>query len=445
MPSSLRPSLLDRLSRIPPVITFLPVLVFGIIVVFLFSKDTLIGDEGRYYDFAHNLTKGFYSPPAPDINLVSGWGYPIFLAPFAALGAPLIAWRFLNAVMFYVAAIFFYKAVRVLFNPKQSFVISWVVWLPMMYLNRHLQFLYSENITMLFICAVIYTVVRAFAKKDMRIKDLILPAATIAYLIWVKVIFAYVMLILIIVGAVFWAFVRKKEVGYAALLPLMALVFAMPYAIYTFNLTGKFFYWSNWTGDNRYWMTTTVEGEWGGWKNHENVTHPVHREFFDSISHLKGVEYDEAVRAKASENIRNHPKKFFMNWTANVQRLFFNFPFGRRKQKPMFLWIPSLFIVPLSVLMIIPTLRVLRFMPLGIVALLAMEAVYLAGSTMASVNIRMYHPTIPILGIWLAYMFVHFIRFEIPKPEVTAAPDARPHSLNGQAHENEPILEEQQW
>lgn len=403
----------------------------------------MVGDEGRYWDFAHNLTQGFYSPPSPAINLVSGWGYPLFLAPFAAVGAPLIAWRFLNAVMFYVAAIFFYKAVRVLFNPKQSFVISWAVWLPMIYLNRHLQFLYSENITILFVCIVTFTVLRAFARENMSWKDLLWPAAALAYLIWIKVIFAYVMLILIAIGAVAWLFMRRRELAMAALLPAMGLLFAMPYTIYTYALTGKVFYWSDWTGDNRYWMTTPVEGEWGGWQNRDHVTHPVHREFFDSISHLKGVAFDAVVRKKASENMRNHPKKFFMNWTANVQRLFFNFPFGKRKQKPVFLWLPSLFIVPLCVLMIIPTIRVLRFLPMSLVVLLAMEAVYLAGSTLASVNIRMYHPTIPILGIWLAYMFVNFIRFEIPKPHAEV-PESPP-SPNGLSHKGAPVLEKQKW
>ena len=160
------------------------------------------------------------------------------------------------------------------------------------------------------------------------------------------------------------------------------------------------------------------------------------------------MEFDAAVQKKASENIRNHPKKFVMNWPANVQRLFFNFPFGKRRLKPIFLWIPSLFIVPLCVLMIIPTLRVLRYIPMGIVVLLAMEAVFLAGSTMASVNIRMYHPTIPILGLWLAYMFVNFIHFRIPKPEVQTTP-ATAAPLNGNGHsassEEAPVLQDQEW
>lgn len=66
-----------------PFLLFSPFLLFFVVIGYLDGSKTVTGyimdnhlftgDEGRYYTFAQNLLNGFYSPPAPNIDL---WGGP---------------------------------------------------------------------------------------------------------------------------------------------------------------------------------------------------------------------------------------------------------------------------------------------------------------------------------------------------------------------------------
>ena len=91
-----------------PWLLFLPFLVLYIIFVLIFPTTGHQGDEERYLMFANNLVNGFYSPPAPDINLTNGPGWPIILMPFIALGLPLITITIANAFFYYLSIIFLF-------------------------------------------------------------------------------------------------------------------------------------------------------------------------------------------------------------------------------------------------------------------------------------------------------------------------------------------------
>src|SRR5688572_4691293 len=73
-----------------PFILFLPFLIFFIAYILIKNNNAFESDEERYYIFAQHLLNGYYSDPAPKINLWNGPGYPIFLMPFVALGLPLV-------------------------------------------------------------------------------------------------------------------------------------------------------------------------------------------------------------------------------------------------------------------------------------------------------------------------------------------------------------------
>ncbi|MDP3014343.1 MAG: hypothetical protein Q8M92_08890, partial [Candidatus Subteraquimicrobiales bacterium] len=85
------------------------------------------GDEGRYILFAQNLLHGFYSPPAPDINLWNGPGYPIILMPFVAMRMPLIFITLMNAVFQYLSIVLLFKAMIqfVTFRKALLFSLYW--------------------------------------------------------------------------------------------------------------------------------------------------------------------------------------------------------------------------------------------------------------------------------------------------------------------------------
>ena len=77
---------------------FSPFLLLYLIISIAFAQNALVGDEGRYLAFAHNLLNGFYSPPAPEINLWNGPGYPLLISIILMLKLPLIAIRLINGI-----------------------------------------------------------------------------------------------------------------------------------------------------------------------------------------------------------------------------------------------------------------------------------------------------------------------------------------------------------
>ena len=52
-----------------PFLLFLPFLILYTVFIIIFAKNGIHGDEGRYLDYANNLTHGFYSPAYPYIDL----------------------------------------------------------------------------------------------------------------------------------------------------------------------------------------------------------------------------------------------------------------------------------------------------------------------------------------------------------------------------------------
>src|SRR2546425_8983498 len=86
---------------------FLPLLALYLAIVLVFAKDGLQGDEIRYVQFASNLTQGYYADPV--YVLWSGPGYPLFLAPFMALGWSWLLVKLLNAFLLFGGVIYFYR------------------------------------------------------------------------------------------------------------------------------------------------------------------------------------------------------------------------------------------------------------------------------------------------------------------------------------------------
>lgn len=89
-----------------PFLLFSPFLLYYVYYILKHKWPVLYGDEPRYIGFAVNLLHGFYSPPAPGINLWNGPGYPIVLMPCAALHLPVIFYLLLNALFYYFSIIY---------------------------------------------------------------------------------------------------------------------------------------------------------------------------------------------------------------------------------------------------------------------------------------------------------------------------------------------------
>ena len=144
---------INRYFGLNPLLIFFPFLILYIVIILKFYSNQLVGDEVRYHDFANNILLGFYSPPAPNINLWNGPGYPLFLVPFIWLKVPLIVLKLANAFLQYFSIILLFKAINK-FTSRIYAIIFSLFWALYYISYQELYFLLSEPLTS-FLCASI--------------------------------------------------------------------------------------------------------------------------------------------------------------------------------------------------------------------------------------------------------------------------------------------------
>jgi hypothetical protein len=191
----------------------------------------------------------------------------------------------------------------------------------------------------------------------------------------------------------------------AAYIFSVSFILCVPYLIYTYNLTGKIFYWTNCSGMSLYTMSTPYASDYGDWKSEETMLkNPHYKPFVQSISKLSTIAKDLAYKKQANENIRQYPEKFLANCLSNIGRLFFNYPYTNTAQSntTYFYLAPNMFIC----VFIIITLGLgsihYKKLPIEIVLLLFIIMIYLTGSVLVSAYCRMFIVTMPF---WMLFFF----------------------------------------
>jgi hypothetical protein len=178
---------------------FTPFLLLYLIICIVFAPHKNVGDECRYLSFAYNLLGGFYSPPYQDINLWNGPGYPLFLAPFIFLKLPLIALRLLNGLLLYFSLVISYKTVSVYSSKRSAFLHTVLLGLYFPIFEM-LPLILTESLTWFLISLVCFLFIKSYLQKDISWKLIFLTAFSIAYLVMTKVIFGYVILIMLFIS-----------------------------------------------------------------------------------------------------------------------------------------------------------------------------------------------------------------------------------------------------
>ncbi len=130
---------------------------------------------------------------------------------------------------------------------------------------------------------------------------------------------------------------------------------------------------------------------------------------------LSNIERDSALKKLAIENIKKYPNKYFMNWVANIGRLWFNYPFSYKYQKfsNYFYIVPNMFILVLWVLCIYPTLRRLEMIPYEVKALIVFVLISFGGMTPLDGESRYLWPLIPLFILWIAFVLTRILKIEI--------------------------------
>lgn len=431
-----------------PFILFLPLLFLYSALIILFNSPEIIGDEGRFLMFAKNLTQGYFSPPPPALDLGNGPGYPLIIAPLISLNLPLLYIELLNGIFYYISVVLLFLSLRI-YVPKNysiTFSLFWAFY-PSFY--EHMNDRLPEIFTSFLIVLFIYTSINVFEAKDLKkaIKYIIFSGITFGYLALTKPIFGYVIMFMMPIMMVIFFF-KIKNVHYkkTLLVLFISLCTTLPYLVYTYNLSGKIFYWSSFGGNNLYWMSSPYENEYGDWmgfppsKTHtdkipgsDSMIISRHQKDFNRLlmnkdvqianiredeteyNLTKGTAQDDLLKKIAIENIKSHPGKFIDNIISNGGRILFNYPSSYTLQKSTNLRrLPingTLAVVSLFCLIL--TFMKWRDVSYPIRYLLCISFIYLGGSLFGSAGSRMLFVVIPILLLWIAYILYRSIKIDL--------------------------------
>ena len=399
-----------------PYLLFSPFLILFIVLVLKLHTDGMRGDEGGYIMFAQNLLHGFYSPPAPDIDLWWGPGYPILLTPFVALHLPLICITLMNAVFQYLSIVLLFKAMLQFIEFRKALLFS-LFWAFCYSSYYYIYSILTETFTIFLISLLLLFLVNAFNNRIN--KYIYLSGFILGYIALTKVIFGYVLLLLFLGSVLLWIKNRKaNNYKKSALIMLIAFITVMPYLIYTHNLTGRLFYWGNSGGMSLYWMSTPYENEYGSWDSESFTANSIdaniagttallklnHQKDLDDVLKYKGVQKDDAYKKIAINNIKTHPKKYIKNIIANISNLLFGFPGTYTYQRPLLkIWYFSI-LYSLMIFCFIPTIINWRKISYCIRFLFVFAFIYLGISSLVSGGNRQFVIIVPVLLFWIAYI-----------------------------------------
>jgi 4-amino-4-deoxy-L-arabinose transferase-like glycosyltransferase len=404
----------------------LPLLLLYLSMVIMFSSPTFEGDEDAYVGMASRISQGDHSP-SNHLTLWFGPGYPIVLSPFAYLKLPWLLARLLNAFFLFGAILYLYKTLSLWLRGVYALIFAFVLGLyPPFWILVHR--LLTENLVFFLVCGFMFHFCKLHRESKSSWSHLLLASIFLSYLALTKVFFGYVILLGLLSFLILYLWQKGEKFKKTTYIYLLALIWCLPYLFYTYSLTGKVFYWGTSGGMSLYWMSTHYENEWGSWKTGLVQDTPElaqqHREFFNKIAGLSAVEKDSASKKQAIDNITRHPTNYLINWMANIGRLLFSYPFshGRDRLTTYFYLIPNMFIVVLFILGIYPAILRWKSIPYEIFALLYFSLITFGGTSLLSAYDRQFRPLVPILLLWLSFLYVRVLKVEVrPESEIKSA------------------------
>jgi len=375
----------------------------------------LMGDEPRYLEYANNLLKGYFSSK-DNVNLWNGPGYPLFLAPFIKIGFDVNNLRLLNAFLQFVSIVYLFKTLKNWVRIKTAFFFT-LFWGIYYIAFKEMLYVFTETLTSLLVVLIAYKITSS--KKTI---DYIFIGLLLGFLALVKLIFGYVILICLTLFTLIFLINKNKIYANYTLVFFAAIITTLPYLFYTYNLTGKIFYWGNSGGMSLYWMSTPIETEYGDWNDstfsaycNYDTTMPCNASYFarghqadyDSIYKFNGILRDDAFKEKAIQNIKAHPFKYIKNIFANIGRLFFGIPNSYNFIRFQHLWriIPNAFVFCMFLVSIVLGIRKFKKIHTVFYFLLTLLFVYLGLTLLVSAQQRQLYVVLPIIIIWFSWIF----------------------------------------
>ncbi len=390
----------------------------------------MFGDEARYLNFAQNLLNGFYSPAYPKIDLINGPGYPIILMPFVLLKLPLISITLLNALLHYLSIIFVFKSIQLITESFKTSLLIGICWGAYFLAFQEMPCILTESLTLFLISIFSYLIIHIQHKRGVSNRFIVAAGLSFGLLILTKVIFAYVLVLLLVICTIYYFLNKRKPIILKTLFVLLISFSTItPYLLYTYSITGKVFYLSTEGGKVLYWMTSLSEDEFGDWNNNNfdancynksfcnaSFIAKNHQDDFDKINKTKTViEADSLFKAMAIANIKRSPVKYAKNWFSNIGRLLFGFPASYYFQAPTTL--VRIYVNSILLLAMVYSLFVMvwnwRKLPFEITLLVAFSMIYLGLSSLVSAYPRQFNVMVPLILIWTTYAITKSVKINL--------------------------------
>lgn len=440
-----------KLAQISEWLICLPVLFIFLINIIFLGKNIPVSDGIRYWQTASDILNGFKDNSILESYLfLNGPLYPLILSFFKGIGFSVKASIFLNAFFLYIGFTYFYKTASFLIGKNRGIWITYILVFIDPFLFYWSAKLYSESLAILWVCLLIYFLNNYFI--TLSLKTLFKVSIIFCLLALTRVIFAYVLLVLIPLGYSGYLIFKKQIFKSLGRLGILGLLFCLPYLIFTYSISNKIFFLSGNGGQLLYWTSSPFESDLGEWHTiqieHDhfasrytsfsgldslylrNVNDVIiseinknHFEFAQSLSETKNlIEYDDKFKAKAFENIKNHPTSFLKNWFLNSGRLLVGIPHAMYHKPPFSPFFTLINTVKSSFLLcffVVATLLFIKNFTLKnylLTSMLILLLIYLVGQSILAVQSqRFLLPIYPLIIMFTALSFSNYIQFKKPK------------------------------
>ena len=428
-----------------------PILLLFVVNIFFLGKNIPLSDGIRYWKTASDILNGFKSTTVLESSLLlNGPLYPLILAIFKGIGFSVKASIYLNAIFLYVGFTYFFKTAHLFLSQKKAVIVTYLLVLIDPFLFYWGAKLYSEPLAILWVCILIYLLTNYFNSPSKKL--LYLAAFIFCLLALTRVIFAYVLLICIPLGILGFFIFKKELFKSITKLSGFGILFLVPYLIFTYSITNKVFYLSGNGGLLLYWTSSPYKSDMGEWHtmqiNHDHFAarynsfsgldslylrkvndviidqiNSNHSEFAKRLSQSKDlVEYDDMLKTKAIENIKNYPTSFLSNWTLNTGRLLVGIPhaiYHKPPFSPLFSLlntVKSSFLLCFFLVAIILFFKNFSFSQYNLIWMLLLLVLYLGGQSILAVQSqRFLLPIYPLIIMFTAISFSNYLQFKTPK------------------------------
>ena|ERR1044071_2499835 len=371
-------------------------------------------DSGDYLKYANSIVESAATGTNHVTSLWFGPGYPLLLVPAVLLRIGIIPAMLVSPVLLYAATVFFFLTARRFLSTSLSLLLSATHALYYPYL-RSIQGLWSDPLAVLLVCAMCSISPLLFVNTTERSahRYTFIGSLLLGYLSLTKPLFGYVFTVLILFSLTLLVLTRCAFWRQSFAICLGAGMVALPYLCWTYNLTGKVFYWGTAGGSSLYFMTTGYDGEYGSWmpphriavgRENYHAAMERHYQVFDEWKGLTELQRDERLKHLAIDNIRKNPLVYIKNVLCNACRLFLDFPYSYEYQKPstLFYILPNIFLLVGGMVSIGLWIYFGVRLPSWLLWVGMLGVIYLGGTLLLSAYPRMLFPSVPILVLWEA-------------------------------------------